>query len=157
MSKYLLAALGLLLILALWRIDHVSSERDAQTKARATSEAVAVSLRATLRLSRELLTERDALDTKATQELSNAQEQIDRLHDAIRTGQRRLSVAARCPVVRAAGATGAASLDDAAARAELDPSAAGRIVRITGDGDEGLIALRGLQDYIRNVCLSGDR
>lgn len=153
MSKYLFAILALLLILSLWRIDYVTAQRDAQSKARATSEAVAKSLRNTLQLSRDLLTERDALDTQATKELSDANTQIDQLLGDIRAGKRRLSVAARCPSVRAAGDPGAARLDDAGTRAELDPATAGRIVNITGDGDAGLIALRGLQHYIAGVCL----
>lgn len=153
MIKYLIATLGLLLILAMWRIDNVTASRDAARDAVTLSDAKVSSLRVTLRLSRELLGDRDAIDTKATQELNDAKARIDQLHDDIRAGKRRLSVAARCPSVRAAGDTGAASMDDAAARAELDPAAAGRIIRITDDGDQGLIALRGLQDYITNVCL----
>jgi len=39
----------------------------------------------------------------------------------------------------------------AARRAQLDPAHAQRIIAITGDGDQGLIALRACQTYVRGV------
>lgn len=52
-------------------------------------------------------------------------------------------------------ATGPASMDDAEARAELDPATAERIVAIANDGDAAIIALTGLQDYVTRVCQGG--
>lgn len=148
----LLAAAALGLVLALSRLDTVTTQRDTARGDAEISQARTESLRATLRLNRELLTDRDALDIQSSRELKNAQEEITGLRDAVRAGERRLSVAARCPGLRTAVSAGTASMDDASPRAELDPEAADRVLRITGDGDEGLIALRGLQDYVIQVC-----
>jgi prophage endopeptidase len=52
--------------------------------------------------------------------------------------------------------TTSTGLGNAEARAELDPAAGERIVAITDDGDQGLIALRAAQAYITNVCLKGN-
>lgn len=68
----------------------------------------------------------------------------------VQSGDRRLSVITNGCKAPAPATTG--SLGDAAPRAELDPAHAGRIVTITQDGDEGLRALRWLQDYVCTVC-----
>ena len=39
----------------------------------------------------------------------------------------------------------------AARRAQLDPAHAQRIIEITSDGDQGLIALKACQDYVRQA------
>lgn len=149
MTRYLLAAIGglvVLLILAGWRLDHVGTALDTANQSLTTLQAAAESRRNTQRLLLEL-------DTKHTMELTNAQADITKLRADVAAGHRRLSVKARCPTVRASGT--AAGVDDAEARAELDPAAAGRVVGITADGDEGLIALAGLQEYVATVCLRG--
>jgi Bacteriophage lysis protein. len=47
-------------------------------------------------------------------------------------------------------------VDDAEARAELDPAPAQRIVATANDGDEAIVALTALQDYVNRVCLKGN-
>ena len=41
------------------------------------------------------------------------------------------------------------------ARAQLDPAHAQRIIGITGDGDQGLIALQACQSYVKEILQSG--
>lgn len=94
-----------------------------------------------------LIAERDALDRRHTQEMEDARSENDRLLAAVRSGERRLSVRARCPSVPADGAT--TGVDDAGTRAELDPAAAERIIALGTDGDEAIRQLNALQDYIR--------
>lgn len=150
MNRYLIAALAacLLLIYGGWqKIQGQARDIDTARGQIATLEVAAESRRNTQRLLLEL-------DTKHTTELTNAQADITKLRADVAAGHRRLSVKARCPAVRASGT--AAGVDDAEARAELDPAAAGRIVGITADGDEGLIALAGLQEYVTTVCLRGN-
>lgn len=81
-----------------------------------------------------------------------------RLADELRTGARRVFVAAKCPAAAGSstvpGAAGAARVDDEVARAELDPSFAGNVVGITDDGDDAIRELTALQDYVRRVCLA---
>lgn len=138
------AVLLVSLLLALWRIDHVSTSLTTATDTIATLNAAAESRRNTQRLLLDL-------DTKHTQDLTNAQKTNARLRSAVATGERRLSVIATCPAVRTtASPTG---MDDDQARADIDPASAERIVTIANDGDDAIRALNGLQDYITTACI----
>ena len=78
-----------------------------------------------------------------------------RLSDRLATADLRLSVqfnttsATGCDAVQATTATGC--VVHGATRARLDPAHAQRIIGITGDGDQGLIALRACQAYVREI------
>ncbi len=78
-----------------------------------------------------------------------------RLRDRLATADLRLSVqldataATGCDAVQAATSTGGVVYG--AHRAQLDPAHAQRIIGITGDGDQGLIALRACQAYAKEV------
>ena len=97
------------------------------------------------------------LDQTHLEELNREKAENERLRDDLRAGARRVSIAARCPAggggVRQAA--GAAGLDDAAQRAELDPQAAGDLAAIAGDGDAAARKLTALQSYVKDVCLEG--
>ena len=136
-------ALAFAVLALLWRADVLSTRAEQAQQQVATLTNALESRKKT----QALLTD---LDTRHTEELAHAQKTNAQLRAAVATGQRRLSVAARCPV-RAPSA--AAGLDDAAARAELDSAAAERIVAISNDGDDAIRALTGLQEYVRRVCL----
>ena len=89
------------------------------------------------------------------EKMTDAQKNQDRLRDRIATSDLRLSVlldatdaAKGCGVPATAGAGG---LDHAAARAQLDPAHAQRIIAITDDGDNAIIALRACQAYVREI------
>ena len=95
-------------------------------------------------------------DQQHSRELSDAQRNQAVLRDRLATSDVRLSVlldaadsASGCNVPAAPGAVGVVH---GAARAQLDPAHAQRILAITGDGDEGLIALRACQAYVRAVA-----
>ncbi|WP_104902954.1 lysis system i-spanin subunit Rz [Pseudomonas sp. LH1G9] len=94
-------------------------------------------------------------DQQHTRELSDAQRNQAVLRDRLATSDLRLSVlldaadsASGCNVPATPGAVGVVH---GAARAQLDPAHAQRIVAITGDGDQGLIALRACQAYVRGI------
>ena len=77
-----------------------------------------------------------------------------RLRDRLATADLRLSVqldasVTGCDAVQPA--TGAGSVVYGAHRAQLDPAHAQRIIGITGDGDQGLIALQACQAYAKEV------
>ena len=78
-----------------------------------------------------------------------------RLRDRLATADLRLSVqldaaaATGCDGVQAATSTG--GVVHGAHRARLDPAHAQRIIGITGDGDQGLIALKACQSYVHEV------
>ena len=94
-----------------------------------------------------------ASDQQHTRELSDAQRAQVYLRDRLATADVRLSVlldatdsASGCNVPATSGAVGVVH---AARRAQLDPAHAQRIIAITDAGDQGLIALRACQAYIR--------
>lgn len=94
-------------------------------------------------------------DQQHTKELSDAQRNQTRVRDQLATSELRLSVllaedsASGCNVPTTPGAVGVVH---AARRAQLDPAHAQRIIAITDDGDNGLIALRACQAYVRAVA-----
>ncbi|WP_288081698.1 lysis system i-spanin subunit Rz [Pseudomonas sp.] len=94
-------------------------------------------------------------DQQHTRELSDAQRNQAVLRDRLATSDLRLSVllaedpASGCDVPATPGTVGVVH---GAARAKLDPAHAQRILAITGDGDQGLIALRACQDYVRTIA-----
>jgi hypothetical protein len=94
-------------------------------------------------------------DQQHTRELSDAQRNQVLLRDRLATADVRLSVlldatdsASGCGVP---ATTDAAGVDHGAQRAQLDPAHAQRIIGITADGDQGLIALAACQSYIREI------
>ncbi|MDY4299004.1 lysis system i-spanin subunit Rz [Pseudomonas salmasensis] len=93
-------------------------------------------------------------DQHHTQELNDAQRNQAALRDRLATADVRLSVlldtvASGCTVPAAPTASGVVH---AAPRARLDPAHAQRIIRITDDGDNALIALRACQAYVQAVA-----
>ena len=95
-------------------------------------------------------------DQQHFRELSNEQRNQARLRDRLATADVRLSVlldatdsASGCNMPAASGAAGVVH---AARRAQLDPAHAQRIIGITDAGDQGLIALRACQAYVRTLA-----
>lgn len=93
-------------------------------------------------------------DQLHSRELSDAQQTQARLRDRLATADLRLSVllASDADSTTVPAAAGAGGVVHDPPRARLDPAHARRIVAITGDGDEGLIALRACQAYVRALA-----
>ncbi|WP_455928815.1 lysis protein [Pseudomonas fluorescens] len=116
----------------------------------------AAALQARAEQDKRLATEQQlaAQDQEHTRELSDAQRKQALLRDRLATADVRLSVlladdpASGCNVPTAPGTVGVVH---AARRAQLDPAHAQRIIAITDDGDNGLIALRACQAYVRAI------
>ncbi|MFL1549777.1 lysis protein [Pseudomonas sp. D47] len=95
-----------------------------------------------------------SLDEAHFKEFSDAQKNTALLRDRLATADVRLSVllaedpAIGCNVPAAPDAVGVVH---AARRAQLDPAHAQRIIAITDDGDNAVIALRACQAYARGV------
>ena len=88
------------------------------------------------------------------QELSDAQTNQARLRDRLATSDLRLSVLlAEDPAGSNSvpAGTGSGGVVHGGARAQLDPAHAQRIVAITDAGDQGLIALRACQAYVKDL------
>lgn len=106
-------ALTVLLLATLWRLDHVTSERDAAVTQRDAEASKAASLRVTLRLQRELATDQAAIETTYLQEKKRAEDYAESLRRCLADGTCGLRVAATCPVVRVDGSGAAAGQPDA--------------------------------------------
>lgn len=106
-----IAGLGVLLILALWRVESLGESLELANKAVLQSERRAESLRATLTLQRELATDTAKIDTDYQAEVKDAQDEAERLRRCIADGACGLRVAATC--VRVDRPTAAASEPDA--------------------------------------------
>ncbi|POQ00742.1 lysis protein [Pseudomonas syringae pv. avii] len=93
-------------------------------------------------------------DTHIHKELSDAQTSQARLRDRLATADLRLSVLLANPAGGddVSATTDSASVVHGSTRGELDPAAAGRIVAITDYGDQGLIALKACQAYVREIA-----
>ena len=144
--NYLIAGLlacGVVIYAGWQKIEAQSVALDQATKQVQTLEAAAESRRNTIKLLADL-------DTQHTQERERAKQTNASLRADVAAGQRRLSVlATSCSPAGSATATG---LGHAEARAELDPAAAERIVRIANDGDDAIRQLTALQDWVSKAC-----
>ena len=89
------------------------------------------------------------LDEKYTKELADAKATIDKLHDDVATGKRRLQLNVRCPAINTSGAT---SLDDAAS-ARLTESAQRDYFTLRERIEIAGKQIAGLQQYIKEQCL----
>ncbi|UVL22401.1 lysis protein [Pseudomonas donghuensis] len=144
MSKYIVFALSLALLASLWMIDHIGASLEASSQRVRTLESSERSRKETIRLLAKL-------DTEHTKERERANQTNANLRADIAAGKLRLSVlATNCTAVRTTSTT--TGMGDAEARAELDPAAAERIVRVANDGDDAIRALTGLQDWVRTAC-----
>ena len=144
-----------------WRLGKKMAERIAEQDARHQKELDAITGEAWRQQAAELdkrldTEEKLALqDQQHTKELSDAQRNQAHLRDQLATADVRLSVllaedsASSCNVPNTPGAVGVVH---AARRAQLDPAHAQRIIGITDAGDQGLIALRACQAYVRTVA-----
>lgn len=114
MNRLLLIALVALgLVLVLWRLDHVTTQRDMAVTAATQSDAKVASLRVTLRLQRELATDQAAIENTYIEDKQRAEDYADSLYRCLADGSCGLRVAATCPRVRVDGAGTAASDADA--------------------------------------------
>ena len=120
---------------------------------KAVSDAAAQAATDALAIQQHLTKKIAALDAAHTEEIERAKVENDRLRDDIRAGARRLSVVAKCPAGGSGlpSRSGGSGVDHAATRAELDPAAADRIVRIANDGDAAIRQLAACQAFIMEV------
>ena len=87
--------------------------------------------------------------------LTDAKTHQTRLRDRLATADLRLSVLLETPATNGSNGmqatTGPGGVVHAPRRAKLDPAHAQRIIGITGEGDQGLIALQACQAYAKEV------
>ena len=146
-----------------WRLGKVVAEQGAQFETDLTAIGNAAAAHARTEQDKRLATEQQlaASDQQHTKELSDAQREQAHLRDRLATADVRLSVllaatdtASGCNMPATTDAVGVVH---AARRAQLDPAHAQRIIAITDAGDQGLIALRACQAYVRAVSRPSSR
>jgi hypothetical protein len=138
-----------------WRMGKKLAEQADLHKDDLAAISNAAAAQARTQQDKRLATEQQlaAQDQQHTKELSDARRNQAVLRDRLATADVRLSVlledpASGCDVPSAPGAF---SVVHATRRAQLDPAHAQRIIAITDEGDNGLIALRACQDYVRAI------
>ncbi len=97
-----------------------------------------------------------ASDETLQDEMTDAQQAQARLSDRLATADLWLSVLVVEPAAGGCGGlpatVGAGRVAHGATRAQLDPAHPQRIVGIVDDSDQGLIALRASQAYVRGIA-----
>lgn len=152
-----------LLVAATWQIQ--AWRLGAQLERQASAHALALSQQSQAALHQQqaeqdkrlaLEQQLSASDQHYARELSDAQRNQAALRHRLATADVRLSVlldstepSSGCAMPTSASAV---SVVHAAARARLAPAHAQRIIGITDAGDQGLIALRACQAYVRAVA-----
>ena len=157
-----LVVLTAIAIVSTWKVDAwrygkqlAEQEREHQTfltdLANANSDLILAEQGKRLALEQWLA----ASDQAHYRALTDAKSNQARLRDHLATADLRLSVqldatdSVICDGVQATTSSG--GMVHGALRAQLDPAHAQRIIGITGDGDQGLIALKACQDYVLKV------
>jgi len=146
-----------------WQVQDWRYGQALAKEAKKTAEQHGQELAAVVGQLEKQKTERGVLETRLQtndethyQELQRAQTLQKRLRDRLATGDLRLSVllangypaSGDGPV---SATTGPGGVVHGAARADLEPAHAQRIIGITDDGDAGLIALAACQAYAKEV------
>ena len=140
-----------------WRYGKQLAEQDRlhQDDLIAIGNAAATQLRAHQEKRLALEQQLSVSDQIHHKELSDAQTKQARLRDRLATSDLRMSVlldaADSANACSMPAGTAAGGVVHGGARARLDPAHAQRIVAITDAGDQGLIALRACQAYVREV------
>ncbi|WP_285275248.1 lysis protein [Halopseudomonas bauzanensis] len=145
------AGVAVAILLLLWRLDHISGDRDSVKLERDQLRARAESLQNTLRLQRELNADLEELDRKHTEDLTNAQAENAQLATDVAAGKRRLRLQASCPSAGVSDSTGTAGMDDGGT-AELTPAARQYYFALRDQLTRTEAALAGLQSYVSTVC-----
>lgn len=144
-----------------WQANHYEKELADQASAfqaeRELAATAVIDWQESEQVRRRALEDRlQANDQTHYQELRDAQQNQARLRDRLATADLRLSVlldstapGGGCGVPAASSSGGVVH---GALRADLDPTHAQRIISITNHGDQGLIALKACQAYVRALA-----
>lgn len=150
MSKYLIAALVLGLVLALWRIDSVSTARD-QASARAdNAEQREQGLEQVLTDERAIAKTQADIDTAYQKGITDGKVQLDSTLSEMRADVIRLRKRFSCtPASVQATAAGATVSDDAEAGG-LQREDAEFLVRLASDADSIALQLKACQAVVKS-------
>ncbi|GAB7128790.1 hypothetical protein JCM19000A_32980 [Silvimonas sp. JCM 19000] len=153
------AALGLLVVaVATFFYVRGADAKDAEWSLR-DSRRIALEATAVARLSEQRRRQEASMasavaliDKQRYEEQRRANQENQRMQRALAAGAVRVRIAARCDAASGVSAlASAASVDDGAATAELDPAIASDLEGIANDGDSAIYQLSALQDWLDQV------
>lgn len=150
--KYFIFSLIIIIGLLAWRIDSVTTDRDALSASLLELQDKAAGLQATLQAQREKLQTLTDLDAKYSQELTYAQSENERLAADVARGKRRLLIKTSCPTDSGLPDTATTTRVDDGGAAELSASARQDYYTLRRQLTKTDKALAGLQAYVSEVC-----
>ncbi|SNY45533.1 prophage endopeptidase [Pseudomonas sp. LAMO17WK12:I10] len=142
MTRYLIAGLAMALILALWRLDHVSTSLSTASKRVGELEIQEQAYEHSLAV-------RDSIDAQYQEALNNAETKKAQLVADVRTGVKRVYVRAACPQLPDTKSPGSSH----AAAPELEPDARQDYADLREANDKVMAQVAELQNYIVKACL----
>jgi prophage endopeptidase len=148
--RFVLAVMLTALIPLFWFVQ-VVQERDVAKRERDSAQFEAAGLREAVRISGQMLADRDDIDRVRTQELNHARTENLDMRRAVDAGHQRLRIAATCSTAVSPNA-GASGLADAGS-AELAADARSDYFTLRDQLALSKQMILGLQDHVRRVCL----
>lgn len=138
-------ALAIGLLLALWRLDHVSSSLD-------TADKLVTALQAQATAYEQALTVRDSVDAQYQEAIRNAEQSTPQLVADLGTGVKRVYVRAACvPTDPKSTSSAHATAPELAADARQD------YADLVVANRKVTAQVQGLQSYITNICQKGTK
>ena len=137
-----------------WQYDRKAEALGSVTAERDIANNVVSSLRTTMRLQRELMSDLEELDRNSTEDLQDGLQDNDQLAADVAAGRKRLHVDAVCPGGMPEAASPSSETDDRTA--ELNPAARPTYHALRDQLLTTENALAGLQDWVREACISGE-
>ena len=150
MSKYLIVALVLSLVLALWRIDSVSTARDQKSALADGAEQREQGLEQVLTDGRGIAKTRADIDTAYQKGITDGKVQLDSTLSDLRADVIRLRKRFSCPAAGVSAAAASATVGDDAEASGLQREDAEFLVRLASDADAIALQLNACQAIVEN-------
>ena len=150
MSKYLIATLVLGLVLAMWRIDSVSTARDQASTRADGAEQREQGLQRVLTDERAIAKTQADIDTAYQKGITDAQAQLDGTLSDLRADVIRLRKRFTCPAASVQATAAGATVSDDAEAGGLQREDAEFLVRLASDADAIALQLKACQAIVEN-------
>lgn len=150
MSKYLIVALVLSLVLALWRIDSVSTARDQESARADGAEQREQGLQQVLTDERAIAKTQADIDTAYQKGITDGKVQLDSTLSDLRADVIRLRKRFSCPAAGVPAAAASATVGDDAEASGLQREDAEFLVRLASDADAIALQLKACQAIVKS-------
>ena len=150
MSKYLIAALAIGLILALWRIDSVTGDRDQASTRADGAEKRESALQQTLDGERAIAKTQADIDAAYQEGITDAQAQLDSTLSDLRADVIRLRKRFSCQAASVSSVAASTTVSNDAEAGGLQREDAEFLVRLASDADAIALQLKACQAIVEN-------